>query len=292
MSAVGVLEAGRLAAPLPLSFTLDVDHEAHEPIEARGGRRDDVRLLVSPETDEPIMTTFRSLPDHLQPGDLAVVNTSATVAAALDVVIEGPELRVGIEVLDTIHSALLHTLRNAVDHGIEAPSARVAAGKSRRGNIAVRISIDADSIGVMVQDDGSGMDTDSIRRRAQTLGLLSAEDARTAPEAKLFGLAFAAGAHPLKLLDRVADDIVVFPHASPLRKEISRNASPRAVQTSATSRQFEQAHGDPSVLALTLGWIAVVRSSKDQVRIDKIQTVLGEIGLPLALVPLEPHAVM
>jgi S-adenosylmethionine:tRNA ribosyltransferase-isomerase len=107
MSAVGLLDAaaerrpkrtadqsaaelgGRLVAPLPLSFTLDADHEAHEPIEARGGRRDDVRLLVSPGTAEPILTTFRSLPDHLQPGDLAVVNTSGTVAAALDVVIEG-----------------------------------------------------------------------------------------------------------------------------------------------------------------------------------------------------------
>jgi S-adenosylmethionine:tRNA ribosyltransferase-isomerase len=80
---------GWLVPPLPLSFALDADHEAHEPVEARGGRRDDVRLLVSPGTADPILTTFHSLPDHLQPGDLAVVNTSATIAAALDVVIEG-----------------------------------------------------------------------------------------------------------------------------------------------------------------------------------------------------------
>src|SRR5262245_30278191 len=101
MSAVAILDTaerrppspvesgGRLVPPLPLSFTLDADHEAHRPIEARGGRRDDVHLLVSPGTGEPITTTFRSLPDHLEPGALAVVNTSATVAAALDVVIEG-----------------------------------------------------------------------------------------------------------------------------------------------------------------------------------------------------------
>jgi S-adenosylmethionine:tRNA ribosyltransferase-isomerase len=91
-----VLDAGptaepreRLVARLPLSFTLDADHEAPEPVEARGGRRDEVRLLVSPGNAEPITTTFRALGEHLQPGDLAVVNTSATVAAALDVVIEG-----------------------------------------------------------------------------------------------------------------------------------------------------------------------------------------------------------
>jgi S-adenosylmethionine:tRNA ribosyltransferase-isomerase len=81
--------SGRLVAPLPLSFTLDADHEADQPVEASGGRRDDVRLLVSPGTADPILTTFRSLPDRLQPGDLAVVNTSGTVAAALDVVVDG-----------------------------------------------------------------------------------------------------------------------------------------------------------------------------------------------------------
>jgi S-adenosylmethionine:tRNA ribosyltransferase-isomerase len=78
-----------LVAPLPLSFTLDADHEAHEPVEAGGGRRDAVRLLVSPGTAEPIDTTFASLPLYLRPGDLAVVNTSATVPAALDVVVDG-----------------------------------------------------------------------------------------------------------------------------------------------------------------------------------------------------------
>jgi S-adenosylmethionine:tRNA ribosyltransferase-isomerase len=81
--------AGRLAAPLPLSFALDADHEAHEPPEANGLRRDDVRLLVSKGPAEPIHTSFAALPDHLQPGDLVVVNTSGTVAAALDVVIGG-----------------------------------------------------------------------------------------------------------------------------------------------------------------------------------------------------------
>lgn len=118
---------------------------------------------------------------------------AAELGKEVDVVIEGPEVKVGIEVLDTIHAALLHTLRNAVDHGIEAPSARVAAGKSRRGNIVVQIRMNAESVGVTVQDDGAGMDTESIRRRAAALGLLSPEDARAAPESTLFDLAFAPG---------------------------------------------------------------------------------------------------
>jgi len=81
--------AGRLATRLPLSFELDAEHEAHEPPEAHGKERDDVRLLVSPGHDEPIHSSFAALPDHLQPGDLVVVNTSATVGAAVDVIIDG-----------------------------------------------------------------------------------------------------------------------------------------------------------------------------------------------------------
>lgn len=83
-------QAPRLADPLPLSFAVDDEHEAHEPPEATAGRRrDDVRLLVSPGRRAPVHDVFRSLPDHLRPGDLVVVNTSATVSAAIDVLIDG-----------------------------------------------------------------------------------------------------------------------------------------------------------------------------------------------------------
>jgi S-adenosylmethionine:tRNA ribosyltransferase-isomerase len=85
---------------LPLSFTLDADHEAHEPPEAgraaasgegRGPTRDGVRLLVSRSTDQPHHTRFSRIADHLDPGDLLVVNTSGTVPAALDATIDdGP----------------------------------------------------------------------------------------------------------------------------------------------------------------------------------------------------------
>jgi S-adenosylmethionine:tRNA ribosyltransferase-isomerase len=79
----------RLVEPLPLSFTIDAEHQAHQPAEVNGAGRDDVRLLVSRGRDIPLHATFATLPDHLRSGDLVVVNTSATVGAALDVIIEG-----------------------------------------------------------------------------------------------------------------------------------------------------------------------------------------------------------
>ena len=70
---------------MPLHFELPPALEAHEPPEAQGRTRDDVRLLVSRGPEEPIHARFVDLPQFLDPGDLLVINTSATVPAALDV---------------------------------------------------------------------------------------------------------------------------------------------------------------------------------------------------------------
>src|SRR3954468_14629032 len=76
------------AVPAPLDvldFELPPDLEAHEPPEARGLRRDGVRLLVSHVADDSVVhARFTDLPEPLRPGDLLVVNTSGTLAAALD----------------------------------------------------------------------------------------------------------------------------------------------------------------------------------------------------------------
>ncbi|MGI8810560.1 MAG: S-adenosylmethionine:tRNA ribosyltransferase-isomerase [Acidimicrobiales bacterium] len=68
----------------PIVFDLPRELEAHEPPEARGLARDDVRLLVSRPDTAPVHGRFRALPDILEPGDLLVVNTSATLPASLD----------------------------------------------------------------------------------------------------------------------------------------------------------------------------------------------------------------
>jgi S-adenosylmethionine:tRNA ribosyltransferase-isomerase len=73
-----------------LDFALPPELEASEPPEARGGARDQVRLMVARRSsDELVHSSFRSLPDHLAPGDLLVVNTSATIPAAFDA--RGPD---------------------------------------------------------------------------------------------------------------------------------------------------------------------------------------------------------
>jgi S-adenosylmethionine:tRNA ribosyltransferase-isomerase len=72
-----------------LGFSLDDSRLAHEPPEARGLARDEVRLMVSDGSRAPEHRQFNTLAHALDPGDLLVVNTSATVAAAVDGILDG-----------------------------------------------------------------------------------------------------------------------------------------------------------------------------------------------------------
>lgn len=76
-------------------------------------------------------------------------------------------------VTDCASEALLHLLRNAVDHGIELPSEREAAGKSRKGKITFTAENMTGEILISLSDDGKGIETDKIRDRAKEKGLLT-----------------------------------------------------------------------------------------------------------------------
>ena len=79
--------------------------------------------------------------------------------------IEGESVQADRAVLAQIHEALLHLVRNAVDHGIEAPPVRRAHGKDPEGVIRITAALIGDRIVVTVADDGAGLDIASIRRR-------------------------------------------------------------------------------------------------------------------------------
>jgi S-adenosylmethionine:tRNA ribosyltransferase-isomerase len=79
-----------------LDFELPPSLEAHEPPEARGSTRSDVRLLVSRGTAAPVHAQFDDLPAFLEPGDLLVVNVSSAVPAALDGRLRGEPVRVHV----------------------------------------------------------------------------------------------------------------------------------------------------------------------------------------------------
>ncbi|HET9036308.1 MAG TPA: chemotaxis protein CheA [Myxococcaceae bacterium] len=95
----------------------------------------------------------------------------------VEVTVTGAEIEIDRAILDAIAEPLLHVLRNAVDHGIEAAQARVAAGKPSRGRLRISVRRTRERVVIELEDDGRGMDPEKLRAAAVARGKLSPEAA-------------------------------------------------------------------------------------------------------------------
>jgi two-component system chemotaxis sensor kinase CheA len=101
--------------------------------------------------------------------------------------VEGQESELDRSMLDEIGDPVMHLLRNAVDHGIEMPAERAAAGKPRAGTLTLSISRDRSAVMIRVTDDGRGIDRAKVLAKARSLGLVLST-VKTLPDEELFRL--------------------------------------------------------------------------------------------------------
>ncbi len=111
----------------------------------------------------------------------------------VEVEITGGELELDRAILDRLSDPLGHLIRNSVDHGIEDPEARAAAGKPEAGRIRIDARREKDSIRIAVADDGAGMDLEAARRRAVETGIVHPDLAADLSPEQLAALAFRPG---------------------------------------------------------------------------------------------------
>jgi len=102
--------------------------------------------------------------------------------------VSGGEIDVDRSVMEVLRPALVHVIRNAMDHGIEPPAVRTAAGKSEEGRITVRARSGGGRLEVEVTDDGAGLDVEAIKRKAIDAGLISAAEADALSEDEVAAL--------------------------------------------------------------------------------------------------------
>jgi len=161
-------------------------------VELEGGQR---RLIRSAEDQldtmltlqlQPLRSSFQSLARYAR--DLA-----RSLGREVAVALEGEETRLDRRIAREIEEALLHLVRNAVDHGIEATAVRQARGKPRQGKIAIRAIGSGDRVRLEIADDGGGIDPERVRERAVRLGLLDATVAAALSRAEVLRLLFLSG---------------------------------------------------------------------------------------------------
>jgi len=101
----------------------------------------------------------------------------------VELTIEGAETEVDRVVVDSLYDPLVHMLRNALDHGVEGPEDRIAAGKPAKAFILLKAWQEANSVMIVLQDDGRGMNPASLRKKAIEKGLISEHQAASDDEA-------------------------------------------------------------------------------------------------------------
>lgn len=122
----------------------------------------------------------------------------------VEVEILGAELELDRSILDRLSEPLLHLVRNAVDHGLESPADRRAAGKPEVGRLRVEARRQKDSICIEVHDDGRGIDLASVCERAIEAGLLHADLAAELPPEEIVAFVFHPGLSTAKSVSEVS----------------------------------------------------------------------------------------
>jgi two-component system chemotaxis sensor kinase CheA len=134
----------------------------------------------------PVSAIFGSL-------ELGVRDAAQSLEKPVELEVSGGDVRLEGHILSAVRAALLHVVRNAVDHGIEPADERVAAGKPRTGRIQLRIERRGRRVAFLCEDDGRGIDTSAVRRSAISSGIVPLEEAEAlSPDAARM-LIFRAG---------------------------------------------------------------------------------------------------
>ena len=119
------------------------------------------------------------------------------VAAAenkqVELSLAGQDVQIDRNVLQLITDALLHIVRNAVSHGLETPEVRQAAGKPAVGKLRISALTERDDVLIQVQDDGRGIDTKAVRKKAIRNKLVTAAAAAALDEQAVWALLFEPG---------------------------------------------------------------------------------------------------
>jgi two-component system, chemotaxis family, sensor kinase CheA len=141
---------------------------------------------------QELVTRIRMIPigPTLHQFARTVRDVSRALGKQVRLSIDGGEIELDMRVIEKIRDPLTHMVRNAVDHGIEAPDARIAAGKTPWGTLGIRAYHDAGSIVIELSDDGAGINRRLLVERARAQGLVGPDEPRGSDA---FELVFAPG---------------------------------------------------------------------------------------------------
>jgi two-component system chemotaxis sensor kinase CheA len=146
----------------------------------------DLRESVMKARMQPVSNIFSKMPRIVR-------DLSHSLSRKVRLQVEGQDTELDKSLLEAIKDPLTHAVRNSLDHGIEPPDVRAAAGKDPEGTLKLRASHEGSHVVIEVSDDGAGIAVDKVRQKAIDRGLVTAERAKNLGERELLQLIFLPG---------------------------------------------------------------------------------------------------
>lgn len=134
-----------------------------------------------------------------------VRDIAAESGKQIELELQGGEVTLDKRILEGLKDPLIHLVRNCIDHGLELPEQREAAGKLAKGKLVVKMHINAEGkAALVVSDDGRGIDTKALRRKAVDKGLITPEAADSMSESDALRLIFKSGVSTSQMVSRIS----------------------------------------------------------------------------------------
>ncbi len=164
--------------------------ETLQALDAAVGQLD---LLVSDLQNAVMKTRMQPIGRLFQKYPRIARDLARNLGKDVELLLAGEETEIDKTMIEDLSDPIIHLIRNAVDHGIESPLERTAAGKPEKSEVRLEARQEGDHIVIVVADDGRGMNAEKLRAKALEKGLIGNEEANTMDERQSFNLVFLPG---------------------------------------------------------------------------------------------------
>ncbi|MDP2275698.1 MAG: Hpt domain-containing protein [Archangium sp.] len=216
----------------------------------------------------------------LEPLRRVVRDVAGRLGKQVTLEFEGRSVRLDRRIVEALKDPLLHLLRNAVDHGIEPPEARVREGKPATGLLVVRVGAKGHRTVIDITDDGQGINVEAVRERAVSRGLLPRAEVQAMTDAQVTNLIFYAGFSTAREVSALSG------------RGVGLDVVQEAVTRMGGTVEVHSTHGQgshfvlelPQTIGATLALIVVAGGVRVAVPVDGVERVLQLIPALLGTV--------
>ena len=150
-------------------------------------------LLVSDLQNAVMKTRMQPIGRLFQKYPRIARDLARNLGKDVDLLLVGESTEVDKTMIEDLGDPIIHLIRNAVDHGVESPQERLAAGKPAQSQVRLEARQEGDHITIIVSDDGKGMNAEKLRAKALEKGIITDEEANSMDERQSFNLVFLPG---------------------------------------------------------------------------------------------------